>query len=132
MGLLDDLLGQLSGGVSARGANPPRPQGGMGNVMVALLPVVLGMLASTSQRGQPSGRDADTGGGLGDILGRMLGGASAGSGDSAASSISSGAPVLESRQARGSAPDRTVRFLPTRSRRYSGGMGSRRSLAGPE
>ena len=80
MGLLDDLLGQLSGGVSARGAYPPRPQGGMGNVMVALLPVVLGMLASSSQRGQPSGRDADTGGGLGDILGRMLGGASAGSG----------------------------------------------------
>ena len=79
MGLLDDLMGQLAGGVSSRGANPPRPEGGMGNVMVALLPVVLGMLEN-SQRGQGSGRDADRGGGLGDILGRMLGGASAGSG----------------------------------------------------
>jgi hypothetical protein len=59
MGLLDDLLGQLSGGVSARGANPPRPQGGMGNVMVALLPVVLGMLASTSQRVTPKGELPD-------------------------------------------------------------------------
>jgi uncharacterized protein YidB (DUF937 family) len=74
MGLLEDLLGQLSGSVPGRGANAPRSEGGMTNVMVALLPVVLGMLAS-GQRGEPA-----RGGGLGDILGRMFGGASGGSG----------------------------------------------------
>ena len=71
MGLLDDLLGQLTGG--NREANAPmRSQSGTGTVMAALLPVVLQMLAS-SGRGQEPGRAA-AGGGLGDILGQALGG----------------------------------------------------------
>lgn len=74
MGLLEDVLAQLSGSVPGRGANAPRSESGMTNVMVALLPVVVGML-TTSQRGETA-----RGGGLGDILGRMLGGASGGSG----------------------------------------------------
>lgn len=88
MGLLDDLLTSVAG--QATGGRPmggqPRAQGaggGMGNVMMALLPVVLAMLASRragSSQGDPrTGRGA---GGLGELLGGLLGGAGgAGTGD---------------------------------------------------
>jgi uncharacterized protein YidB (DUF937 family) len=71
MGLLDDLVGGVLSGVGGeqRGA-PPRSglaPAGAGNVMMALLPVVLSMLASRGG-GARSG-----GGGLGDILGQVLG-----------------------------------------------------------
>ena len=80
MGLLDDLLGGLAGQTMGR-AQAPAPRGGpggMGGVLVALMPVVLGMLATRgSQRGGPGQvNDApDAGGGLADILGQVLGGA---------------------------------------------------------
>jgi uncharacterized protein YidB (DUF937 family) len=89
MGLLDDLLGQLSGAPSGGTADTRRTSAdapgasvgasGLGKVMVALLPVVLGMLASR-QRGQSAGTAQAGGGGLGDILGQVLGGPSRGSG----------------------------------------------------
>ena len=73
MGLLDDLLGgALGGGLPGGGGLPPQRQasarGGMGGIMMALLPVVLSMLA-----GRGSGT-RQGGGGLGDILGQVLGG----------------------------------------------------------
>jgi uncharacterized protein YidB (DUF937 family) len=77
MGLLDDLLrGALGGATSGQRGSGPWPGqppaaaggGGMANVMMALLPVVLSMLAS---RG---GGARQTGGGLGDVLGQVLGG----------------------------------------------------------
>jgi uncharacterized protein YidB (DUF937 family) len=68
MGFLDDLLGQLAGGrADAEGST-----GNTGKVMMALLPVVLGMLTS--------GQRERSGGGLGDILGQVLGGTARGSG----------------------------------------------------
>jgi uncharacterized protein YidB (DUF937 family) len=79
MGLLDDLLGQLAGGQSQRGAEtPPSGEAGMGKVMAALLPVVLAMMAN--RQGAPASSRAGTGGGLGDVLGQVLGGSSGGSG----------------------------------------------------
>ena len=91
MGLLDDLLDQLSGPGAARTVDARAPRddaqsaaaGGMDTtkIMMALLPVVLGMLTS-GQRGRSAGFDrTGTGGGLGDILGQVLGGSSAGSGN---------------------------------------------------
>ena len=82
MGLLDDLLGSVLGGATGQGAGPrpagPRPAGasagaggGMSNILMALLPVVLSMLASRGGGGSQGG-----GGGLGDILGQVLGGGS--------------------------------------------------------
>ena len=86
MGLLDEVLGQLAGGVSRRdasGGTAFRPAGGvdMGKIMVALLPVVLAMMANR-QRGQAAGpaQEAGRGGGLGDILGQVLGGSAPGAG----------------------------------------------------
>jgi len=77
MGLLDDLLsGVARGAAPTRGA--PSRQGGdnMGQIMAALLPVVLAMLAQN--RGAASGRGANVGGGggLGGLLGSLLGGSS--------------------------------------------------------
>ena len=69
MGLLDDVLGQLTGGEREANASATRSQtggSGMGGAMAALLPVVLQMLAS-SGRGQQPGRGATTGGGLEDL-----------------------------------------------------------------
>ena len=83
MGLLDDLLGGLAGqGMGGR----PQPQptqaggGGMSSVLVALMPVVLGMLANRGgQAGAPnSAAFGQRGGGLTDILGQVLGGAGGG------------------------------------------------------
>ena len=83
MGLLDDLLGGLSG--SPTGAHVPRAParatgagGSMSDVLVALMPVVLAML---SNRGSQSRSPAQaSAGGLGDILGQVLGGATGGGG----------------------------------------------------
>jgi uncharacterized protein YidB (DUF937 family) len=84
MGLLDELLGQLAGGGNAPDdprATRAQSAGGpaMSTVLMALLPVVLGMLR---QRGAdaPAAGVGRTGGGLGDILGRVLGGAAGGGG----------------------------------------------------
>ena len=72
MGLLEDLVaGVLSGATGQQRETEPKPaasRGGAGDVMTALLPVVLSMLASRGG-GARSG-----GGGLSDILGQVLGG----------------------------------------------------------
>src|SRR5262245_15550827 len=70
MGFLDDLLGSaLAGGSMSQSGQQRSPgSGGMGGVMMALLPVVLSMLASR-------GSSRQGGGGFGDILGQVLGGA---------------------------------------------------------
>jgi len=88
MGLLDDLLGQIASG----GAPDPRERdrtapaqaqaqagGGMGPLVTALLPVLLSMLAGSGVRGDQRG-GASAGGGLGDLLSQVLGGAGGGSG----------------------------------------------------
>lgn len=92
MGLLDDLLGQLAGGPATAPRQAPRAQemnpqaasagGGMGRILMALMPIVLAMLANRRRGSDPSagfGRQQG-GGGLGDILGQVLGGAAAGGG----------------------------------------------------
>lgn len=73
MSLLDDLLGQLSGGPVNR-SNVSATTSGTGKVMMALLPVVLGMLASRQRAPSAGFGEADRGGGLGDLLGQVLGG----------------------------------------------------------
>jgi len=93
MGILEDLLASASapqggmggtGGMSGRGGmggmgqprQAPAPQAGgagMGNIIMALLPVVLAMLANRGGGGAPAGM-SPAGGGLGDILGQVLGG----------------------------------------------------------
>jgi uncharacterized protein YidB (DUF937 family) len=87
MGLLDDLLGQVlappTRDVDARvdAAGSTGSGMDMSKVMIALLPVVLGMLTRGQQRGSSAGfGQAGAGGGLGDILGQVLGGAGRGSG----------------------------------------------------
>jgi len=86
MGILDDLLASAVGaqgpggqpmGDAGMGGHPRMPDGaggggGTGNVLMALLPVVLSMLAS---RGGGASGAGMGGGGLGDILGQVLGGA---------------------------------------------------------
>src|SRR5262250_230329 len=74
MGLLDELLGSaLGGGLGQQGSERPA-QGsaaagsGAPNIMTALLPVVLSMLANRGGGSMPGG------GGLGNIFGQMLGG----------------------------------------------------------
>lgn len=88
MGLLDDLLGQLAGGPATAPQRPPTRTeagtagGGMGRILMALAPIVLAMLANRNRGSDPSagfGR-SQGGGGLGDILGQVLGGAAAGGG----------------------------------------------------
>jgi uncharacterized protein YidB (DUF937 family) len=82
MGLLDDLLGQLTAAPSGRTVDAQRGTGGvdMTRIMMALLPIVLGMLGgSRSERSAGLDRRG-TGGGLGDILGQMLGGRTGGAG----------------------------------------------------
>lgn len=81
MGLLDDLLGGLAGQpMGGRGERAaPRGHaggGGMSQVLMALMPVVLGMLANRGTRGASSqaGFAPEGGGGLGGILGQVLGG----------------------------------------------------------
>jgi uncharacterized protein YidB (DUF937 family) len=76
MGILDDLLGGLAGQAMGRQAQPRSTQAGgggtgMSQVLMALMPVVLGMLAN---RGSQRSFAAGAGGGLGDVLGQVLGG----------------------------------------------------------
>jgi uncharacterized protein YidB (DUF937 family) len=85
MGLLDDLLGGLAGQGAAAGraredAAPSAGGGGMGQVLTALMPVVLSMLASRRLQGAggQAGSAPQGGGGLGGILGQVLGGAGGG------------------------------------------------------
>ncbi len=88
MGLLDDLLGGL-GGQTMGGRAPQQPtqmgSGGsrMSQVLIALMPVVLGMLANRgSQGGSPNQMNSAPrgGGGIGDVLGQVLSGAAGGRG----------------------------------------------------
>jgi uncharacterized protein YidB (DUF937 family) len=90
MGLLDDLLGQLTNAEPRTQPGLDRPTarasagGGMSPLLTALLPVVLSMLAGGRTRGAAAGAgmraDAPAGGGLGDILGSVHGGGGAGGG----------------------------------------------------
>jgi uncharacterized protein YidB (DUF937 family) len=87
MGLLDDLLGGLTGqAMGNRAPQQPTQAGGggagMSQVLIALMPVVLGMLANRgSQGGSPNQMNyAPRGGGIGDVLGQVLGGAGGGRG----------------------------------------------------
>jgi uncharacterized protein YidB (DUF937 family) len=81
MGILDDLLGGRAGqGMGGRAnAQPTRAGGGAGmsQVLMALLPIVLGMLANRGSQGSsPTQTNLAAGsGGLGDLLGQVLGGA---------------------------------------------------------
>ena len=87
MGLLDDLLGGLAGQVmGGRAGAQPVPADargpGMSQVLLALLPVVLGMLANRGSQGAPNqaGYAPGGSGGLGGLLGQVLGSQAAGSG----------------------------------------------------
>ena len=82
MGILDDLLGGLAGqGMGGRANTPATRAGGgagMSQVLMALMPIVLGMLANRGSRGgspMQSNVAPGGGGGLGDLLGQVLGGA---------------------------------------------------------
>jgi uncharacterized protein YidB (DUF937 family) len=82
MGLLDELLGGLAGQSMGGRMQPQQPMqagggGGMSQVLIALMPVVLGMLANRGARGNAM---QGGGGGLGDVLGQVLGGAAGGRG----------------------------------------------------
>jgi len=85
MGLLDDLLGGLAGQAMGGSAQEAPTQagaggGGMSSILVALMPVVLGMLANRGGQGSAinPGAFGQGGGGLTDILGQVLGGAGGG------------------------------------------------------
>jgi uncharacterized protein YidB (DUF937 family) len=92
MGLLDDLLTGLGGQPNAgrsMGQQTNQPQapaggGGMNQVMAALLPVVIAMLANrsagASQTGSGQVTSSTSGGGLADVIGAALGGSSGGGG----------------------------------------------------
>jgi uncharacterized protein YidB (DUF937 family) len=88
MGLLDDLLGGLAGqGMGGRAQPQPtraeRGDAGISQALIALMPVVLGMLANRGSRGgSPTQRNfaPGAGGGIGDVLGQVLGGGAGGGG----------------------------------------------------
>jgi uncharacterized protein YidB (DUF937 family) len=88
MGLLDDLLGGLAGQAMGQQGGQQLPRGGSGGggmpqILMALMPVVLSMLANRGASGAPGrAANASGGGGLGDILGQVLG-AGAGGGPAA-------------------------------------------------
>jgi len=81
MGILDDLLwglaGQAMGGRANAQATRAGGSAGMSQVLMALMPIVLGMLANRGSRGgSPTQTNFAPGsGGLGDLLGQVLGGA---------------------------------------------------------
>jgi uncharacterized protein YidB (DUF937 family) len=91
MGLLDQILGGLAGNIG--GGSPMQSSqagGGMGNVMMALLPVVLGMLSNRQGGGaaaMPGGGGAAIPGGLGGLLEQLNRG---GFGQQAASWVGTG------------------------------------------
>ena len=78
MGLLGQILGGLAGNMATGGARRPVQGGGTSRVVMALLPVVLGMLAnrrgSTGGLGGMGGGLGGMGGGLGGMGGGMGGG----------------------------------------------------------
>ena len=91
MGLLDDLLGQVTaGGLGASPAPPPQRRAGMGSqqggismgqIASALLPIVIAMMSNRGASASPgvesrAGAGGGGGGlgGLGGILGQILGG----------------------------------------------------------
>jgi len=88
MGLLDELLGGLAGQSMGGRMQPQQPTqatgGGMSQVLIALMPVVLGMLANRGGQGgaptQMNYAPQGGGGGLGDLLGQVLGGGAGGRG----------------------------------------------------
>ena len=95
MGLLDDLLGQLTAGPATTSPTAPAARAeagsgaGMGPILMALLPVVLAMLGNRRGSGEPSagfGR-ASSGGGLGALLEQFQ---RAGFGEQARSWVSTG------------------------------------------
>jgi uncharacterized protein YidB (DUF937 family) len=82
MGLLDQILRGALGGQSgsSMGGEPAQHQegaGNMGSIMMALLPVVLGMLANRGGAPQTQIGQGQGHGGLGDLLGGILGGGAA-------------------------------------------------------
>lgn len=86
MGLLDDVLGQLAGAAAPQNRPAQRTEAGTGvsmnTILIALMPIVLAMLRNRGgEQSAGVGRaQASPGGGLGDILGQVLGGASGGAG----------------------------------------------------
>jgi len=66
MSLLSQILGGLAGSALG-GRDGARRGGGLSPVLMALLPVVLGMLSQRGRQGSGEGG----GGGLGDLLGRL-------------------------------------------------------------
>ena len=87
MGLLDDLIGQLAGGSAPRpDARAPQASSGPGTsaVLLALAPLVIGMLRSSGQGAQAGGASS---GGLGGLLDQFR---RAGFGDQTNSWVSTG------------------------------------------
>ena len=88
MGLLDDLLSNVAGqaaGGQQMGRAPQRGAAGgdMSQVLMALMPVVLGMMAQRSGGTAQAGSGASSGGalgGLGGLLGAVFGGSGGGGG----------------------------------------------------
>ena len=90
MGLLDDLIGQLAGGSAQRpSATPPQASSGpaMGTVLLALAPLVIGMLRSSGQGTQTQPAPGGSAGGLGGLLDQFR---RAGFGDQTSSWVSTG------------------------------------------
>ena len=90
MGLLDDLIGQFSGGsVPRQGTQAPQGSGGpgMSTVLLALAPLVIGMLRSSGQGTQTQPAPGSSAGGLGGLLDQFR---RAGFGDQTSSWVSTG------------------------------------------
>src|SRR5262245_34566004 len=83
MGLLDDLLGSLAGQAAPQPRAPQQRSaagaGGMSDVMMALMPVVLAMLAQRRAGSTQASPGAEPG--LGGLLGSLLGGSGGGLAD---------------------------------------------------
>jgi uncharacterized protein YidB (DUF937 family) len=88
MGLLDEILrgalggGGLGGSLGGALGQQQRPthqgSGNMSSILMALLPVVLGMLANRGNAPQAGSGQGQVGGSLSDLIGGMLGGSAAG------------------------------------------------------
>ena len=93
MGLLDQILGGMSGNVSGQSRMGDETGGGMGNALVALLPIVLSMLANRQGAGMGGGSSlggmggAGGAGGLGSLIEQMT---RSGYGQQAASWVGTG------------------------------------------
>ena len=92
MGLLDQILGGMTGNASGQSRMGGQTGGGMGNALVALLPIVLSMLANRQGGGMggaaPAGMGGSGGaGGLGGLIEQMT---RSGYGQQAASWVGTG------------------------------------------